>query len=536
MLGHEAGGLAAGALTLLSLCAEAHAEIEQPWLERPAVAATPIELGEYDLTLEAEYRASAVAIHALSLNDQGPHDAAWAEHRLRLGGSFAYEDRIRLVLSADLLDGALAGYGNAFTRQRSPDDTRMTGLDVAYVGSGDPALPTSYALALGAREPRLRRAYGELVTDLGVFRIGRQAMLEGESIYAATGSGRSNRFGPTGAGDSVDRVLFVTKPLAPFEPDRARDTSADRGLFAGVFYDRLDDQAAYAFGDDLHGLGLALRWLAPEPAERRFSDLLGVIAQRWSADLDTNITLIGSRVTTALYHFSAGMELVLETGSTAEQSARLSLPGEAVDTQAVRRIGSRGVVRWDEPSWTAYLELDFASGDSDHAGDSDVTEFRFSPDTNVGLILFERVLAYESARSARAASFAIAQAGGDANAADSVATRGAFSNALAVYPQFDVHVSSALTVRTGVLLAWAPMRVVDPVRSGFGRSPARNFHGGRSRQFYGTELDLRLTWNVLDHFYFDFEGGVLFPGEALQDLQGHADISELGELRATFAF
>jgi hypothetical protein len=63
-----------------------------------------------------------------------------------------------------------------------------------------------------------------------------------------------------------------------------------------------------------------------------------------------------------------------------------------------------------------------------------------------------------------------------------------------------------------------------------------NFNGGAPGNYYGTELDGRAQWRYLEHFAFDLEGALLFPGSALRDEDGHAVNSFLVQARTTFFF
>jgi hypothetical protein len=479
-------------------------------VDRPTIA-----FDSTALAVEASYRTSLVVLRSLALRDAGPSHANWLEHRLRVGATLTHQERVRLTVSADPVNG-LWGYGSAFAREADPPDGSASTVSVGYRGSGDPEDPHSYGLVAGAAPAMLRRAYGELETDIGRFSIGRQAVFEGESIVAASGRERSTRFGQPGPGDAVDRALFVTKPLEGFRDRAERDVSGERGLFAAVFYDRIRDTDPQAFGDNLNGFGIAVRWLAPEPTTRRAIDALATVAHRWDADTDTRVTLLGTRAITSVYNLHAAFELMVESGRA---PANRVAPAEA---QAVRRVGARGVLRWDEPNWSAYLELDFASGDADPKG-GDATQFRFAPDTNVGLLMFERVLAFELARANSAA--------GSPQTLNDAAR---FSNAFALFPQLDLALAEELRARAGVLMAWAPARLTDPDRGNAGEP--RNYHGGEPAQFYGTELDARLTLTVLEHLYVDLEGAVLLPGAALADSRGNANTSGLVQSTAQFIF
>jgi hypothetical protein len=63
-----------------------------------------------------------------------------------------------------------------------------------------------------------------------------------------------------------------------------------------------------------------------------------------------------------------------------------------------------------------------------------------------------------------------------------------------------------------------------------------NFAGGKPGQFYGAEIDLRAQWRFLEHFAADLEGAVMFPGDALEDINGDAAKSVLLTGRTTFFF
>jgi hypothetical protein len=92
------------------------------------------------------------------------------------------------------------------------------------------------------------------------------------------------------------------------------------------------------------------------------------------------------------------------------------------------------------------------------------------------------------------------------------------------------------------LLAWTPSGLVDPLETLKVRDGTEieddlvNVHGGRPGTFYGAEIDGRVQWTYLDHFIFDLEGAVLFPGDALEDENGQAARSVLIQGRTTFVF
>jgi hypothetical protein len=363
-------------------------------------------------------------------------------------------------------------------------------------------------------------------------------------LLIADGDGRTNRFGYSNDGDTTDRILFATKPLEGFKPKAERDLSADRGLIYAIAYDRIADGEIGTFGDNLQGIANVVRFLDPDPTERRNLALQALYVYRWERDFDTDVHAIGLRALASVDRFAAGVEGIYifgETREVAEALARIR-PGDPIRTQRVEQWGARGVVRWDDPMWTAYLEVDFASGDPDPDPGTPLTQMNWAEDTNVGLLMFERILAFESARSAGSGTALLRTLDAPTNPAERVDTEGSFTNAVAFFPQFDLHPVKELLLRGGVLVAWAATDLVDPITSLQQRDGAEveddlvNFNGGKPGNFYGVELDGRFQWRFQEHFLFDLEGAVLFPGDAFYDENEQAVRSVLIQGRTTFVF
>ena len=85
-----------------------------------------------------------------------------------------------------------------------------------------------------------------------------------------------------------------------------------------------------------------------------------------------------------------------------------------------------------------------------------------------------------------------------------------------------------VSLRAGVMIAFAQTKVVDPIGSILGSDGLEleddmiNFNGGPPGTYWGTELDAGITIEPVDGFLFDLETAYLWPGEALQDEHGHA--------------
>jgi hypothetical protein len=545
--------MATAALALLSLAA-APAHARDPWSDPdPPSDGTRWTMGDFGFRAGAEYRAQFLYINPISLNSEADRATSWLEHRLRLDAAVDYLDKVKVVFSTDVLDGVLWGDNGDFGGTPSSNSgtnvgTKNPNVTRPCVGltGPDPLDANSYSYTVCPQDPlKVRKAYGEVALPFGILRIGRQPVNIGTGVQASDGDGRANRFGVARTGSVVDRILFATKPLEAFKPKGERSTSANEGLILALAYDRLVTDNPENLGQSVNQWDTALRYLAPRHAFG--TDLLLSVyhAYRWDAKYKTQINSVGGRFTSRFLHnhLHVGLDVGANLGTTREVSEAFKFIShdDAVD-QAVQQLGARAVVRWDERFGSLYLEADYASGDADPIVRTPLTQFTFSEDTNVGLLLFKHIVGFQSARSAAAAVETLRQLGATTFPAESVATRGAFTNAFAIFPQFDLHPHKTLLLRGGVLMAWAPAKVIDPVASLQRRDGATiqddlvNFVGGKPASYYGTELDGRVQWRYLDHFLLDLEAAVLFPGAALQNENGVAVRSGLVQTRTTFFF
>ncbi len=529
----------------------AHVYVE-PWSD-PDPPALPrrYALGDFGFRGGAEYRAQGVYVDPIALNSISARRVGWIEHRLRLDATVDYLDKIRIVGSVDVLDGALWGDNGTLGKTPAPNagtnvSVRSPNLTRACIGyrGGDPLTPDAYGYVLCDAQPIfVRKLYGEVVLPFGLLRIGRQPVNAGVGVQASDGDGRPNRFGVSRTGNLADRVLFATKPLEAFKPKEDRNKSETEGMFLGVGYDRLVTDDPQLFADDVHQFNAGLRYLAPRHALGSDLWLAAYYVHRWDGQYGTAINSLGARAYSRFGPFAAGVDFAFNVGTTREiAEAYKVITNDPVEDQAVRQVGTRAVVRFDQPMWTAYLEADYASGDGDPQVRTPLTQFVFAEDSNVGLLLFKHVLAFQSARASAAAVEITRRLGAVSFPAEAIATRGAFTNAFALFPQADFRPHKDVLIRGGVLFAWAPASVIDQVASLQRRDGLTidddlvNFVGGKPGTYYGTELDGRVQWRFLDHFAFDLEGAVLFPGEALRDEDGNAVRSVLVQGRTTFFF
>lgn len=546
----------------------------EPWSDPdPAGPPERTAFGDYGVRAGAEYRANWLYVRPVSLNTISERNVSWIEHRLRLDGTVDYKDKIKIIASADVFDGVMWGDNGDFGKAPQPDrggnvNARNPNITVPCVlyRSGDPLDKQAYGYGLCSQESfRLRRVYGEATLPVGLLRVGRQPVNIGTGVQSAAGDGRPNRFGFSRQGNSVDRILFGTKPLEAFKPKEMRNLSPDEGFFVATGYDRYVSDSPHLFGDDVQQIFGAVRYLAPQFGLGSEMDITAYAVHRWDRQYTSRINSGGLRAMARFGGLHVGFEGAANTGTTREVGeAYKVIVNDPVIDQKISQYAARAVVRYDyapwaygsvrdttspaskakavDPLWTAYLEFDYASGDPDPQNRTPLSQFVWAEDTNVGLLLFKHVLAFQSARSAAAAVETLRRLGATSYPAESINTRGAFTNAVAIFPQIDVRPHPNLLLRGGVLMAWADAPVNDPVLSLQSRDGGSidddlvNFVGGKPGKYYGTELDGRIQWRYLDHFLFDLEGAVLFPGDALQDRDGRAARSVLVQGRTTFVF
>lgn len=543
--------LAASLLATVALSA-GRASAAEPWSDAdPPAAPARTAIGDYGVRGAAEYRANALAITPLSLNGATGEDLRWLEHRLRLGGAVDWKEKVKIVVSTDLLDGTMWGDNGDFggnpssdrgtnVGARNPNATRPC---VTLVGA-DPLDRDSYGYGLCSQsEVSVRHAYGEVVLPFGMFRVGRQPLNMGMGVQSADGDGRPNRFGFSRRGSIVDRVLFGTKPLEAFKPKELRNRSADEGLVLGFVFDRFVTDLPIRPDQAIYQLGTAVRWGAKTLGPLEDALVSAYYIRRWDGQYGTKVNSFGVRAMTKVGHFSFAFDGATVLGSTREVASAFSLiSNDPVVDQTVRQFGARAVVRYDHPKFSLYLEGDYASGDGDPQARTPLTQFIWADDTNVGLLLFKHVLAYQTARAAAAGVETLRRLGARSYPVDTIDTRGAFSNAIAIFPQFDLRPAKGVLIRGGALVAWAASPTIDPIASLQRRDGLTiaddlvNFVGGRPGRFYGVELDARVQFRLADHAMLDLEGAILFPGDALRDENNRAVRSTLIQARSTFAF
>lgn len=508
-------------------------------------------------SISLEYRVRQETQTPLSLTDDSAPDAAWLDQRLRIGAGATIAGKVRIKLLADVLEGVVFGDNGSFTGSprrnrgsfvaaRSPNLSRV-GVDL-LPGATAPLDRDSYGLVLMDAEPiNVRLLYGEVMLPFGLLRAGRQPLGIGRGVLVHEGT-RINRWGVSQGADSVDALTFGTKlsAIGDLLLGNAIDPSPDRGLFGAVLLGQVVEQYVQREDDLLQLVGTIFLLdreggVANVEYERLRTGL--ALASRFGDQFDTSVLTLTGYLELESGPLRLSLHHAQMFGGTREVSEGLAALGTSSGPPArqdIRAFGGFVELALVLSPLELVFELFYASGDEDPRSTTPINQLTFAEDTNVGLHLFEHVLAYESARSARLGVVNLRSLDPPSYPVAEVDTRGGLQNAVVLFPQVIAHPLEWLSVRGGVMFAFAAVPVVDPIGTILAADgleiadDAVNFHGGKPASYWGTEIDLGLSVHPVPGFQLDLEGAYLFPGAALQDEHGLAARSFYVGTRLTF--
>jgi len=460
------------------------------------------------------------------------YDDVYGTQRVRIEPKVTFFDKYVMHIQADLLHGPIFGNKSNRYTQVFAEEPRAEhdGWDLS--------------------EARMNRIWAEIPLKSGTLKVGRQGSQWGLGMLANGGDGFTNDWGDAYYGDSVHRILYGTKPISifrkflkmkPLEDDPltwafAWDWSVHKDSKANGVEDEVQNFInALLFDRDWLTLGFYAVYrdhehfdqLIHDPRFRPDPEFLRV----WAFDGYGSLTLTPWDD----WEFFLSGELAFVTGKT---NLSVSQVEQTVDDpfpeSDVLQLGwiLRGGARLTPGArFLQSLELNveggYASGD-DNPVDDEIRNFRFHPDYNVSLILFEEVLAAQSAAAAYVLFDKLGESGPVRSiGTDMLATDGSVTNAIYVKPTVKASFLDGLDAIASVLYARAAQNIVDPYNDvvlGSGGYGEYNVLGGPSgNKEYGWEVDLGISYTLE---FPDFQTrlgiqyGHLFPGDAFTDGQG----------------
>jgi len=483
--------------------------------------------GEEQLRFQAERpfpldpTATTVLAHpGVATDSLGQH--AFGSHWLRLTPTLQITDKLTIVAQADLT-GVLVG-------------------DLAHDSWADRTPRDSYD---GYSNVQPRWLYAEWLSPVGLLRVGQQPLHWGMGLVANDGD-HPSLFGDYRYGDIAEQVLFATKPFgerSPFVVALAGDL-VYRDNFAVLAN---GDQAwqgilaaFYEQGPDMLGVYGVYRHQSTdrtsEPDYFPYADTLDVGVLDAAGHFARPIDLPGETA----YVFGS-FEAATEIGSTNEErTAEQILAGQQTQIRSYGGAAVAGFVlaghqapprhnaRGTRPDlWgrlVAQVEVGYASGDAD-PNDGVEKRFVFDPNHKVGLLLFDEVMRWQTARAAVAAM--------DPNLSNGqrptpgtglLPSNGGVFGAEYVNPTVVYRPRPWLDLKGGAVIAQTTADYVDPYRVAV-QGAYVNYTGGDPKSHdLGVELDGGFEGRVpLDYGWtlqLGAEAGVLFPGAALADATG----------------
>jgi hypothetical protein len=187
------------------------------------------------------------------------------------------------------------------------------------------------------------------------------------------------------------------------------------------------------------------------------------------------------------------------------------------------------------------IEVGYASGDSNPYDDVE-HRFTFNPNHKVGLLLFDEIMRFQTARAATAAQDPLLGNGSRPTpGANLLPSNGGVFGAEYVNPTVTVRPKRWLDLKGGVVIAQATADVVDPYRLAT-QGAYVNYLGGDPRRH---DLGVELDGGIETRFRLDYglrvmlgaQAGVLFPGGALADASGQTIKTQwITVVRAGFLF
>jgi len=501
----------------------------------PAPAASP-ELvfygffhGEWELRFDA---LSAIPLPPLpgqpdtdSLGQQ-LYTSQW----FRLRGELGLRPHLRLVVHADLLRGVLFGDAAQGISPSAWRRDRRIGFD------GDAGCAREARCERQSAGFLLRQLYLAWTTRAGELRIGQQGFHWGLGIAANDGDQRPY-FGDAQFGDLVERVSFVGRPLGPRHP-LSLGIAADLVFDEGPFDLRRGDVLAQGVASVLwqRGEGAPITAAAGGTRttvvgrERAVGAFLAVRSGRDRSGAQLDLATFDLYARWDVREPGGGRVFAAFEGAYTVGSTELTLSAARTRERVAQLVWAAQLGR-SADHLDVVLEVGHASGDA-RANDGVQRRGTFDGDHRVGLLLFPEVLNW---LTARAVASALVAAPEDARTLALVPTSGGVAGAAYLAPTILWRPKAWLELRLGAVVARTSGAQIDLVaeRQGLGR---RSWRGGdASQRDLGLELDaaVLLSTELRDRVTLTggVEGGVLFPGRALDDASG-APLGDLSLVRA----
>lgn len=435
----------------------------------------------------------------------------WGEHRIRYAPSINY-DIFKFDIEVDLINqqpfGDFENLASGFDRYDRRDQQNHF----------DP-------------EVRLRELNMQLMTKIGLLKIGQTTSEYGLGILANSGRENDTRWGSKHYGDIVERIMFASTPFLPLSRKGGWGDYLTILVSCDLVYwdenaDLLDEDIAinatagvmYRHPKYTNGLIFTYRW-----QEDKDDDYLKVYAinlngkNRFDFNSESSFPLtlkLNYEFVAMFGKTNRFQQLGTEDGLTLE-----AFGGVAQVILEMSKIG----LDFD-------FELGYASGDNDPYDDKS-TAFFFDPDFNVGMIFFDEILPMVTARSVDEMTDP-SRTTKTPKGLDLIASKERVTNSIYYMPQLRYKAPLKLGLDEYLQLSFGAAVLTTPTKFAHayytfenGGTPTNYLRGRTSSNYLGTEIlagVLFKIWPFKDHIgvKLNCQFAYFVPGAALEDANG----------------
>lgn len=298
------------------------------------------------------------------------------------------------------------------------------------------------------------------------------------------------------------------------------------GLTMVLAYDQVEEDDGFLEGDQANNF---IGAMVIGQGKQHTAGIYLVRRDQEAKDGDTLDAWVVDVMAQLNFPLAEGRHLKLEA-ELAYVTGRTSLaPSTNFQVHDIEQLALAVRATYDAGSFGVVADILYASGDQNF-DDAKQNGFKVDSNYEMGLLLFQQVMAGQTGRSPITASDPNL-VGVPSEDLDRFPTRGSITNTLAIHPRFWWRPLHGLELYFGPLIAFADVDYSDPLNSRVNGGDPRNPINGDPGTYLGTEFDAGLRYTALlwgSELQLGIEGAVLIPGDALNDATGSPMDSVMG--------
>ncbi len=419
-------------------------------------------------------------VRAKSTNERQISKANYLESRFRWEPELKIVDKLSVMMQMDV-EGLWGTHPSIFNI-----DSKATQLDFKF-----------------------NRAWLRYLTPVGLLEVGRMPSDWGLGIFTNDGNGFDDLFGDNYDGDTFDRILFGTKPLGRESP-----------LTTAIIFDQVSTGSVTDVNDDVSELILAVLY-----------NELNFVTGAYGG------MRVQKSTSTEAYFGDIYLKFSMKGINLEAESVYLHGHSRALQTSLnqgkyiIDQVGAAGKLSYSGKFLEPSLEVGFASGDNNPLN-RHVTQFTFHRDYNVGLILYEEVLA-RLTETMYQGFFTLGEY--PPPGTEKLSTKGGVTNSIYVFPSIRFRIMDGLEAIVGGLYARSIFPFIDVVEL-IKTNYEKNLMGGEPSKELGWEVDGGIEWEFIKNFKSGIQAGYFSPADAFRDKDGNVHPAYSVQGRFTWAY